>query len=76
MVIVSKGYDVSRLANLRPGGSNVLYAPGVGKSTVYTRVLNPYTNMHPPQPAKTQLMSSSASTVLKLSYILNTPVCI
>ncbi|KIJ18288.1 hypothetical protein PAXINDRAFT_97710 [Paxillus involutus ATCC 200175] len=29
MVIVSKGYDVSRLANLRPGGSNVLYAPGV-----------------------------------------------
>ena len=33
IVIDAKVYDLTRFADLHPGGANVLYAPGVGKST-------------------------------------------
>ncbi|OAX31304.1 hypothetical protein K503DRAFT_653791, partial [Rhizopogon vinicolor AM-OR11-026] len=32
VIIDSKVYDLSRFADLHPGGANVLYADGVGKS--------------------------------------------
>lgn len=72
IVIDSKVYDVTKFANLHPGGSNVLYADGVGKQQVRRFLSKPLTTAL--KLAGMRHKSSSVSTATKCSSSPNTRV--
>jgi hypothetical protein len=71
IVVDSKVYDLSRFADMHPGGSNVLFAEGVGG--LLLRLLNVMADIFVLQLVKTRPMLSLLSTDMRFSYVHNMP---